>query len=606
MDDACNDTRKIGFAPLGGRIINKDFIGFDCETYVNKKGEQSFRMASLVFRDGQELLFNSKRDMINHIFQNMRVYQGKFIVATNLQFDLTTLFFKEPEWNDLKLVWSKSILISATIKPPDYKKHGMITFIDTLNFNRTSVENLGKIIGLPKMEIDKKLFEKKVLNKEEYNRMREYNINDSKISMLYMYHYQKTLNDLGGNIKITTPSSALDLFRRKFFKYMFIKESKILHDKTVHEFIENSYYGGRCEDFNKGTYENVNYYDVNSLYPYTMFSNVFPHPSTVSIGKGTISEISDYSGVSEVYIYCPSNIKIPLLPHRTEEGKIIYPTGFFKGIYTHAMLKEALQLGYTIINIVKQFIYKQDIPLFKDYVETLYNLRMKYKEEGSTEEQTVKLLMNSLYGKFGQKAQEMYEIIDSSKMTIELMSKKLSSGWKVQHPDNDLNLYICNKRSNRIPKNSFPIIASYVTSFAQIHMNKFLREYEPLYTDTDSIMTQKEIPQEFIGKGLGLFKLEKCGLVEIDSPKCYAFNHEPTLKGIHFKTKDKLEKYEIFTNYINHKAIPQVNFMKLKSVMRRKGFSVNQIVTSNKMKRITPTYKRIFDNTGNSKPIYME
>jgi hypothetical protein len=289
-------------------------------------------------------------DFILDNYKNKRLFQGKYVVATNLQFDLTALFFGTIYWDNLKICWSNSNMISAVIKFKDSNKHGYITFIDTLNFNKVSVKELGRIVGIEKMEIDKFLFDKEKLTEDELKYMVEYNINDCKISQAYMYHYQKTHNNLGGNVKTTCPSSALDLFRRKFQKDTLIKEERILKDKEITEFIHKSYFGGRTENYNVGEYENTFYYDVNSLYPFSML-NKFPNPNSVKIGDRSIENINNFMGVSEVDIIAP-NINIPFLPYRGKD-KTVYPTGNIKGVYTHALLKFALSIGYEIKNIYK-------------------------------------------------------------------------------------------------------------------------------------------------------------------------------------------------------------------------------------------------------------
>jgi hypothetical protein len=592
-----NNLKK-GFRPLQGRIIKKQFIGFDCETFGEKN---IFRLCSFVF-DNEILTFYSKYEAIDFIYKNKRLFQGKYIVATNLQFDLTALFFDTLYWDNLNLCWSNSNIISATIKFKDSNKHGCITFIDTLNFNKISVEELGKIVGIEKMEIDKFLFDKEKLTKDELKYMVEYNINDCKISQAYMYHIQKTINDLGANVKNTAPSSALDLFRRKFQKDVLIKEEKVLKDKEVTEFIHKSYFGGRTENYNIGEYENTFYYDVNSLYPYSML-NDFPLPNSVEVGDNTIENINDYMGISEVDIIAPKE-NIPFLPYRGKD-KTIYPIGNMRGIWTHCLLQEALSYGYKIKTIYKQIIYKESFECFKEYVTTLYNMRKKLKSENNVEEQTVKLLMNSLYGKFAQRPQKLYETVTNQGMTAELLLKKMKEGYKIIK--NSINtLYILTKETKKYPKNSFPILSSYVTSYALIEMYKYINKYKPLYTDTDSIIISQELPKEIVGLNLGQLKLEKSGTINVQAPKFYAFNKLPTIKGIKIdRSLNKEEQYKIFLKYINGDDITQTNFTKLKSGIKGiKGRFPNQIVNFTKHKSILSVEdKRIFDKNGNSKPI---
>jgi hypothetical protein len=533
--------------------------------------------------------------MLDFLWKYKRAFQGKYIVATNLQFDLVALFFGTYRWNDLKLLWNKNRIITAQIQFKDSNKHGRIEFIDTINFNPCSVASLGKIVNIPKMEIDKEVLTKKNVTKEQLEYIKEYNINDSLISMSYMYHLQDTLNNLGGNIKLTIPSCSLDLFRRKFMTTIFIKERVVLDDNTIEEFILKGYYGGRCESFAIGEFNNVNYYDVNSLYP-TMMLKQYPIPQSIKVGHNTELEILTYLGMSECIVECPLNMSIPILPMRTDEDKIFYPTGTLKGTWTHALLSYAIEKGYKIKEIIKQYIYTEQLPLFRDYITTLYDIRKQYKELKNPEEVTIKLLMNSLYGKFGQKPSDIYEVIDGNANVSEV-NKRLKNGYEMEKSSDD-NFFICTKKGTKYPKNSFPILSAYVTSYGQIHLHKLLSEYKPLYCDTDSIMTQEKIPEDLISSSeLGLLKLEKLGTVELYAPKNYAFNGKPTLKGLHFDNSlSDVEKYKIFKNYNSGLKVQQTNFMKLKSSLKSvKGYTPNQIINIYKSRKITTSDKRIYN-----------
>ena len=323
-------------------------------------------------------------------------------------------------------------------------------------------------------------------------------------------------------------------------------------------------------------------------------------------------------GITECSVYCPLDMNIPILPHRNDNGKIIYPTGVLTGVWTHELLSYAISEGYVIMNITKQYVYTEKYPLFREYVTTLYKLRQEYKANKNPEQETVKLLMNSLYGKFGQKPTDIYDIIDSD-ITTDAMNKKLNNGFDIQITG-DEKFYICTKKSNKYPKNSFPILSAYVTSYGQITLHKLLKVYKPLYCDTDSIMTMEKLPDDIISNvDLGKLKLEKLGVAELYAPKCYAFNNEPTLKGVNLNSfdvkrysnpteyNDNLStikdfgilqyetKYNVFKKYIAGELIEQQNFMKLKSSMKsKKGYLPNEIIKLYKSRRTTVSDKSIY------------
>lgn len=589
------------FGKLKGHIVSKEFIGFDCETYTNKN---LFRCCSFVASNWRKTFWN-KREAIEFIFNHKRTFQKKYIVATNLEFDIVALFLGEPEWDNLKLLFGKMNLIAVKIEE-DKKiknKNGDIVFIDTLNYNKRSVKELGELININKLEISEDFFKKEKLTIEEQKELMEYNINDALISKKYMEHLQNTINNLGGNIKLTLPSTALDLFRRKYFYYSFIKESKIYGDDTITDFIFASYYGGRTENFVKGIYDNVYYYDVNSLYPSVMIDNFYPEPSSVFIPEKLSKEnIYDYMGVTECKIKAP-NDNIPILPSRYN-GKTIFPIGEFKGIWTNELLTYALYNGYEIIEIYEQVLYNEKVLLFHDYIDKLYNLRLKYKEEKNPEEQTIKLLLNSLYGKFGQRKPLITELVTKEKITNSLLQKKLLAGYEI-HQSDITKMYIMQIIGKKYSKNTFPIIASYVTSYALIQMCIKLKNTIPLYIDTDSIMTQIEI-KENINNNLGGLKIEKIGFVNINAPKCYMFNDSPIIKGINMRKLKPEEKIQVFNDYIEGKKIIQERFMKIKSGLRSINYIPNEIIEFTKSKKIDCEEKRIFNKNGLSIPIKLE
>lgn len=591
--------------PLKNKITTYDFVGFDVETQGKNN---DFLMGGLYWYKGKNKTpiyksFWDKTEMMKFILENKnsRIFRGKYIVATNIEFDITTLFFNTPYWDKFQVLFSGNKMIAFTedktqrTEQEKKNKRKPLNFIDTLNYLPFGVAKLGKILGMDKLkspssweikyfikikpevtEINKKvglLKDWKIVNKEELKnyeydpivetliprkpRTQEekeeleiYNKRDCKISCDAMYLLQKGFNNLGAELNLTSASTSFNCFRRRFLEKTLIKEEYVLNDVSIKNFIFEGYFGGRTEVFKRGTFKNLYYYDINSLYPRAMQEEL-PLPQSVKkIDIPTSENINNYEGVSEITIICPSNLDKPVLPVRYE-GKLLFPTGKIKGVYNHNEIRKALELGYKIISIDKQIIYTRTFKIFKKFVDVLYNLRKEQKENGDVLEIVTKLLMNSLYGKFGMRKIEEVNIT-SQEVT---RTPKLYNG-------------MC----------CYPIIASYITSYARLLMYDYVKEESVIYTDTDSVITNKNLGLD--SNIMGEMKLEGFFPEGIFiKPKFYYLKNdkkeEIKIKGIPRATKE-----DIF-NIIDGKTINKWKFLRLRSSINRKS-KVNKIYVEEK------------------------
>jgi DNA polymerase type B, organellar and viral len=76
--------------------------------------------------------------------------------------------------------------------------------------------------------------------------------------------------------------------------------------------------------------------------------------------------------------------------------------GSWTGWVTSIEMERAIQLGYSF-NIIRGYTFEYKI-IFKEYIDRMYNLRLQYPKTDPMN-LIAKLLMNSLYGKFGMKAE---------------------------------------------------------------------------------------------------------------------------------------------------------------------------------------------------------
>ena len=106
--------------------------------------------------------------------------------------------------------------------------------------------------------------------------------------------------------KLTTASNAMNIYRKAYSKSEMGRNA----DKTD-AFFRESYYGGRTEIFRMIGHE-LNYYDVNSLYPYVMKENSYPLPlkSNFSFERRLRD---DRLGIYRCRVKAPDSY-IPLLP----------------------------------------------------------------------------------------------------------------------------------------------------------------------------------------------------------------------------------------------------------------------------------------------------
>ena len=405
---------------------------------------------------------------------------------------------------------------------------------------------------------------KKPKSLKELKYLKDYNRIDCLISKSFIEYFQKAINDLGGELRLTIASTALDLFQRKYLK------NPIYHEKyDVKELVFKAYYGGRTEAIYRGSIKDyllknnateLYYYDFNSLYPSVML-NKFPKPSSCKkVSTPNIQNILKYEGVSLVDIETPYYMMYPLLPCR-HDNKLVFPLGSLNNVaYTHLELRQALKEGYIINKIYEQIIYTKTFYPFKKYVNDLYNKRLKYKsEKNDIMSFACKILLNSLYGKFGSRSIEeinFFPINNTKKRSFERLGNS-NIGYNITETDCD-NVYV------------IPILSCYVTSYARLKLYDTISKCDPIYYDTDSVFTLKKL---VTSEGLGSLKLEHIiykGV--IIKPKAYLINDSIKFKGV------KGVSLPVFNDILSNKPISQVKFLKLKEAITRR-LTVNEIIS---------------------------
>ena len=191
--------------------------------------------------------------------------------------------------------------------------------------------------------------------------------------------------------------------------------------------------------------------------------------------------------------------------------------------------------------------YSQAI-IFDDYVDFFYQLRKEYKNSGNAiYDQITKLLMVSLYGKFGQMGfktlkQELPEPEPNSRQTT-IDTGTGIKGSRVVLGNFEFMTY---RKGNSF--NAMVAIATAVTSYSRFYLWKLLElagRENVFYTDTDSLFVNeigyKNLDGFIDPDKLGALKLEETtNNLEIRGLKDYTFGGFSRTKGISFKA-EKIE-----------------------------------------------------------------
>jgi len=565
------------FKKVRSEIKVNTYGAFDAETYGK---DNTFLLGG--YYDENGYTYTTDIDEYRELLLSKRM---RYVVATNLMFDLTVTFHDSEYWDKFKIIMRQGQLICARYNIDlDKKGHAKrsVRFIDTMNYARLSVEQMGKLVGIEKLERPKWLG-KKPKNKKQWDELIRYCEYDCRITYEYMLLLQRTINTIGGELKTTIGSTAMNLYQRKYLPVGFMRDEAKL--KGVKAFVEQSYYGGRVEAFKRGRLEehhNLKLYDINSMYPFIMANFDVPMPESVFKPKTNTIDNLRYEGVSLCKIrYKPhpddKYYNYPLLPVRYEK-RLVFPHGEWIGHYTHVELRRALSLGYDI-DILESVCYARKWNMFASYVNDLYKLRMSASDK--SEEHTYKLLLTSLYGKFGTKAfsdTKFYDMRDKPDSEIEAFS------FEYFNTENEVYGEVTDSGYIQKPQEAkagyvLPIIASYITARSRILLHEYIATYEAWYCDTDSLITDHEIETS---KALGSLKIEE----EIENgmivrAKFYRTDKRVKLKGIPKQIVTEAGKQPLtareFDQIVLDKVVTFDRFTKLREAYKR-GISVNSIL----------------------------
>lgn len=367
---------------------------------------------------------------------------------------------------------------------------------------------------------------------------------------------------------------------QKVFRTYLVKEMRDCPNQ-VDRIVRLGYFGGRTEIFRPLAQDTkLNAYDVNSLYPYICMTEDMPGDFI----KATERFVEDSMGWWYCDVFCPE-MYLPFLG-TTQKSKLLFPTGSFSGVYSTNEINYARSLGYDI-KVLHGVLFENAGRIFEQYMKDLYEIKKAHKPS-DVMYVIAKLLMNSLYGKFGTNRENKNDfLIDVGQKDVKFHSEIFIGDKQVRFAT----------KQKYLNTHSHVGIAAQVTAQSRIHMHKLMRpiQHAIYYTDTDSIYTTEKLPT---GDDLGQLKLEgtscdACFLL----PKTYIIDGKVKMKG--FESK-KIQHFTLqdftlaLTGELHHLRIeiPE-KFMKYKSALRS-GKILNMHKASSKEIRSLYDKREIF------------
>lgn len=570
-----------------------DFYVFDTETGTKKNGKYGqgiyweLKPRPECFQVG--VIYGHNFCKVIHSVEEFKQellherYKKKKVFAHNLEYDLNVLYGNILEMDPTAIFNGK--LICAT--------NGNCMFADSGNiFTQTSVEKLGKMIGILKPELGEgdTMFSATVDAGV---------INRCTVDCEIVYEALFQIFEDCGDIKITQASLSMTYFRR------FHQPYDIDHNENT-KFFWDSYYGGRCEALKIGLTHACGV-DVKSMYPWAMRETVFPNPKTLQyIINPNVKVLNRYLDNYEGCVYCTvlhADHFVGFLPYKMY-GKLCFPTGRFSGCWNFNELRFALSHGVIKIEKITKLVFGYRMPSpFESYVNKNFEKRIQAQRRGDEfESYRIKIFMNSLYGKFAQRilAEEIYiKDIELQQHVIDEYQRKglllKISMFNMERKDAMITL-----KSTKFQNISYsiPSFASYITSTARVHLLAKLismKHLSPVYMDTDSIFYEIEGDIE-TGNGLGNWERDDKIITDVRGLKNYKYisggKEYRKIKGVPAKaTKISDNDFEYY-NLIRTKEGIRRNI--IPGTMTKRTKHINNVYT-----------KRIVNENGTTKPIHI-
>ena len=567
--------------------------------------------------DGKETrLFNTLEEFFNLFDEINKKKERAYFYAHNHSFDLTKIVQEVLEKGiDLGIDFDKgkTIIANGKVLQLVFDRWQNVYFRDSMRVLQSSLERITKDFNcdIKKIDLedeikgkykDKEDFFKKVPDNDEL--LKEYVKNDVRGLHEAINKFLKIVN-VDEEKVLTIASVAMAIYKNEFkedFKKLRYdaRGKQVNYSKELRGWLRESYRGGRVEVF-KRYGKNLYLYDVNSLYPHVMKNFDYP-AGRYTIYKGldaqsrliVMKKRRNTLGIVEATVDIPKQDICPLPV--IAGGKLIFPYGKLRFNWCTEELFYAMEnFGVKVLRVHKLVEWEDKVKPFENFVDKFFKLKRDNK--GNAKGAAGKLILNSLYGKFGMKEERESYI---SKEELQIRKGLFKEEAKIKNEVKLLGrtFYVCEEQF--LADYILVHIAAHITAYARLELLKKMKElkdkgYTIYYCDTDSIFT--DCPPDKFGnvddKELGFWSLDK----EIEeaifvAPKTYSF----ITKDGKSKTKMKGVFKEHVLQYETMKKVYQ------SGILFKHVFTVNKVPTI--MKQLKSDEKIDFEEMSKTLSMY--
>lgn len=516
------------YGKLYGNIISKKFYGDKCVDdfvnyliYIRTKKNHSKTNARKKIPDifiygfnnsnfDNLLFYKNLHDKIHYCKIQFAGNSIKFIKFDNMYIYDISLFYKRNNLRDT----CKLFMLE--------EEKGVFPYMFP---NKDNLNYIGKIPDVKYWNSEDEYNEYLTKNGDNFN-LEEYTIKycllDSKLVYgLAEKHLESctgTINNRRYNVTKCPTAANVSL---KLYIQSFLEDNLVQSPDDIVEKEKIAYKGGRTEvfkksfDISKNNNKPMIYSDINSSYPFSMTKKV-PYKYLGMVNYRDEEErmkkkhLKDYYLYRARAIYCGDDkYHIPNLMCREKDGSLSVKKNTEYSYHWGVELKEAIKNGYKIY--VTEIMEYEGKEIFKEFSNYFYNERLKVKNTNIALAMFYKSVLNSLYGKFGQKLfnnmmltdpDEIYNILNNDSIMLK----------SFQEVDDKLLISYIEGGDDRVSIGRLVRFSSYIAALSRTKLAEVMRSVghkHVYYCDTDSVFTDKEIDKKYLDNNkLGYWKVE--------------------------------------------------------------------------------------------------